>query len=226
MKELRESFYYEAIETKREQLMLSIAVSAEKNTILNGYDIESIVPHLDFVSIMSYDYHGSWDKKVGHNSPLRSRKNESEDDQRLTSDYSVRLFATLGVPLEKLILGIPFYGRTFTLKNENFTKFDDETLDNGVPGEYTREAGFLSLFEICKYLKDDNWTREWSIEHQVPYAYSGNQWIGYDDEDSITLKVKTIISMFELLFLSCFFFSLIDKICRKSLSGWCYDMDY
>lgn len=38
--------------------MLTIAVSAEKNTILNGYDIESIVPHLDFVSIMSC----KWDR--------------------------------------------------------------------------------------------------------------------------------------------------------------------
>ena len=170
-------------------MMLTIAVSAEKNTILNGYDIEGIVSHLDFVSIMSYDFHGSWDKKTGHNSPLRSRKDESEDDKRLSSDWSVRLFMTLGVPLEKLILGIPFYGRTFTLKSENMTNFDAETIDNGVPGEYTREAGFLSLFEICKYLKISNWTREWSNEHQVPYAFSGNQWIGYDDDESIILKV-------------------------------------
>jgi GH18 family chitinase len=170
--------------------MLSIAVSAEKNTILKGYDIENIVEHLDFVSIMSYDYHGSWDKKVGHNSPLRSRKEESDEDKKLSSDYSVRLLATLGVPLEKLILGIPFYGRTFTLKNESYTYFDAEAVDNGVAGEFTREAGFLSLFEICKYLKVSNWTREWSVESEVPYAYNGNQWIGYDDEDSITLKVN------------------------------------
>ncbi len=52
------------------------------------------------------------------------------------------------------------------------------------------KKGFLSYgFEICKYLKKDNWTRKWSKEHQVPFAYKSNQWVGYDDEASIKIKV-------------------------------------
>ena len=61
---------------------------------------------------------------------------------------------------------------------------------DGLAGEATRERGFLSYgFEICKYLKKDNWTRKWSKEHQVPFAYKSNQWVGYDDEASIKIKV-------------------------------------
>ncbi len=79
--------------------MLTIAVAAEKRTVLNGYDIVSIVDDVDFVNVMSYDYHGSWDNKAGFNSPLYSRH-----DQELTVDWSLRLFLSLGVPLEKLIV--------------------------------------------------------------------------------------------------------------------------
>ena len=91
-------------------------------------------------------------------------------------------------------MGIPYYGRSFTLKNKNNRLFNAETTGDGLPGENTRESGFLSYgFEICKYLKLDNWTRVWSRERQIPYAYKANQWVGYDDEESIQAKLDYVV---------------------------------
>lgn len=180
--------------TRQEQLLLSAAVAAEKHTILKAYDIPSIVPHLDFISIMSYDYHGSWDKKLGHNSPLYASYADSEEDRRLTIDYTVRLYLTLGVPPEKLIIGLAYYGRSFTTQSKSERSFGAQSVGDGKPGESTREAGFLSYgLEICKYVKKENWTRVWSKEHQVPYAYKDNQWVGYDDLESVKIKTKYIV---------------------------------
>ena len=131
LKDLRDAFYNEAMATRQEQLLLSAAVCAEQYTILKAYEIENIVQHLDFISIMSYDYHGSWDKKAGHNSPLYEAQFDSVDDKRLTVDWTVRLYLTLGVPAEKLIVGIPYYGRSFTLKNKNNYLFGAETTGDG-----------------------------------------------------------------------------------------------
>lgn len=195
MQDLREAFYYEAIQSKQEQLLLTTAVAQEKTTILNAYDVINIVPHLDFINVMSYDYHGSWDAKAGHNSPLYADRDGTDEDKKLTVDYTVRLFLTLGVPLEKLILGIPYYGRSFTLKNKKERRFGAKTIGSGKPGMSTREQGFLSYgFEICKYVKEEKWTRGWSKSQRVPYAYKENQWVGYDDEDSINIKVNYIIN--------------------------------
>lgn len=187
---MREAFYSEAITKRKEQLLLSAAVAAEKLTILRAYEIENISAHLDFISIMSYDYHGSWDKKLGHNSPLYASNLETNEDRNLNVDWTVRLYLTLGVPPEKLILGIPYYGRSFTMKHKHMFTFGAESTGDGEPGEASRESGFLSYgFEICKYIKKDNWTRGWSRDHQVPFAYKNNQWVGYDDEESIKIKV-------------------------------------
>ncbi len=58
--------------------------------------------------------------------------------------------------------------------------------------KYTKEAGFLSYYEICDKLKQ-GWTRSIHTEHQVPFAYFKDQWIGYDDIESLKLKAKYII---------------------------------
>lgn len=44
--------------------------------------------------------------------------------------------------------------------------------------------------KICKKIKSEGWKREWDDTQKVPYAYGGNQWVGYDDVKSIKLKVK------------------------------------
>lgn len=40
---------------------------------------------------------------------------------------------------------------------------------------------------------EGGWTTGWDDEQQVPYAYSGTTWLSYDNEESIALKVYTII---------------------------------
>jgi GH18 family chitinase len=54
--------------------------------------------------------------------------------------------------------------------------------------KYTNTSGMASYYEVCSLL-NSGWTRIYNEEQQVPYIYNGNQWIGYDDEQSLTQKV-------------------------------------
>ena len=51
-------------------LLLSAAVSPSKKIIDVGYDVASLARDLDWIAVMTYDYHGHWDKKTGHVSPF------------------------------------------------------------------------------------------------------------------------------------------------------------
>lgn len=49
---------------------MTAAVGAAQATINRAYDVPAINKALDFIHIMAYDYHGSWDGQIGHNAPL------------------------------------------------------------------------------------------------------------------------------------------------------------
>lgn len=55
---------------EQENLILAATLSGYEEVIEIAYDIPSLSRSLDFLSIMTYDYHGSWETKTGHVAPL------------------------------------------------------------------------------------------------------------------------------------------------------------
>ena len=189
VKELRLAIEGEAKSSKSGKLLLTAAVPASFEAIEAGYDVPEISKYLDFINVMTYDFHGQWEKEVGHNSPLYPLNSATGFQKRLTVDFSAKEWVRQGAPKEKLIIGMPVYGRTFTLVDKTQFDIGAPATGGGDPGRYTGEAGFLSYYEICDFLHKDNTTLVWDNEQQVPFAYRGDQWVGFDDERS--LKTKT-----------------------------------
>ena len=49
-----------------------------------SYDVPEISKYLDFINIMSYDFHGQWESVVGHNSPLLPLESATSYQRKLT----------------------------------------------------------------------------------------------------------------------------------------------
>lgn len=175
--------------------LLTAAVSAGKATIDTAYDVPKVAEILDFINVMAYDFHGAWETTTGLNAPLYSRPDESETDQRLNVNYSMHYWMELGARPEKLVLGMGTYGRSFTLKDPSDNGLGATALRGGERGPFTREPGTLGYNEICTDVKKGGWSVVWNDWHQTPYATKGDQWVGYDDERSIELKVAFLKSL-------------------------------
>ena len=60
----------EAMNAEEEKLILTAAVSPAANVVQKAYDVPELSKYLDYVSVMTYDYHGQWDKQTGHVAPM------------------------------------------------------------------------------------------------------------------------------------------------------------
>ncbi|XP_053499243.1 acidic mammalian chitinase isoform X1 [Ictalurus furcatus] len=185
-KELRQAYEAESNATGRPRLMVTAAVAAGKSTIDAGYEIAEIAKYLDFISVMTYDFHGTWESFTGHNSPLYQWSQETGDQIYLNTNYSMTYWKNQGAPVEKLRMGFATYGRTFQLSS-TASGLGAPTSGPASAGTYTREAGFWSYYEICSFLQGTS--IQWIQDQKVPYATKGGQWVGFDTTESFNTKV-------------------------------------
>ena len=148
LKELHEAFAFEAEETGNSKLLLSAAVPVGPDNVRGGYDVPMVSKYLDFINLMAYDFHGKWEKQAGHNAPLFPPSSDSEWRKQLSVSFAAKMWTRLGTPKEKLVIGMPTYGRSFTLSDPSQYIVNSPAKDGGKAGEYTREAGFLSYYEV------------------------------------------------------------------------------
>lgn len=82
--EFRAAAEDEAQRTNKPRLLITAAVPAGiSNT--GGYDLPNLANAFDFINVMTYDFHGSWESVTGHNSPLFNRTGETTYQQQLNT---------------------------------------------------------------------------------------------------------------------------------------------
>ncbi|MGH0171039.1 UNVERIFIED_CONTAM: hypothetical protein FKN15_060179 [Acipenser sinensis] len=187
LKELRSAFTKEAQDSSKPSFLISVAGSGEKAIIDNSYEVDKFPQYVDFISVMAYDLHGVWTMVTGHHSPLYAPADKPDSQE--TVEFGIKYWLALKAPASKLLLGFLTYGRCFTLADPAKNGMGATITGTGKPGNYTKEAGFWSYYEVCSELSAGA-TSLWLADQKVPFAFKDNQWIGYDDEKSFYWKVE------------------------------------
>uniref|UniRef100_UPI00358FAF62 acidic mammalian chitinase-like n=1 Tax=Myxine glutinosa TaxID=7769 RepID=UPI00358FAF62 len=180
LKTLRQSFDEESIQAGKSRLLLTIAGAAAPRNIDSAYEVDLIHGYLDFIAVMAYDLYETLTRTSHHSSLYPSA------GTTLNVRDVIAYWQSKGAPSQKLVVAIPGYGRTFTLSTTQ-TGLSAPAYGAGSAGPITGQSGSLAYYEICQFLAFGG-TRVRIDGEKAPYAYSGNQWVGYDDQQSVTEK--------------------------------------
>lgn len=187
VQELYTAFQLESIQSSKPRLMVTATVAAIVSTIDSAYEIPQLSQFLDYFLVMTYNLHDYKEGFTGENSPLY--KHPCDRNPFCNVDSIMNYWKTKGAASEKLIVGFPTYAQTFSLTDSSISGICAPTSSPGTRGPYTQESGILAYHEVCDFLSKGA-TQAWDDSQEVPYAYHDNQWVGYDDVRSFTIKAQ------------------------------------
>lgn len=153
---------------------------------LRGFKPAAMQDFVDWIGFMAYDLHGPWDTDVKTlGSVVRPQTDITEIDKNLKPLWFD------GVNPAKIVMGIAYYGRTYTLSNPSCGSMGCSFVPGlgGAAGSCTNSAGVLSNREIKRIIKDEGITPYFNTTAMVKYfTYQGSSWVGYDDAETYALK--------------------------------------
>ncbi|KAJ0749602.1 putative chitinase [Helianthus annuus] len=202
----------EAKSTSKPKLLLSAATYFKPEVTLDNvyrkYPVKSINKNLDWINAMCYDYHGSWDlTATGTLAAL------FDPHSNVSTSYGLQSWIKAKIHPEKLVMGLPLYGRTWKLKDPTLYGIGAPAIDVG-PGI----EGSMPYIEVQEFNAQNNANVVFDDATISYYSVAGSSWIGYDDVRSVKLKIEYA----RLLKIGGYFFWAVDgdqewKISRQGI---------
>jgi chitinase len=167
--------------------VLSTAIPASP-WFVQANDARAAAKIVDYLKIMTYDYYGPWSTTTGHNASLYNNPMDPAWGGWST-DQGLKGYFDDWIPMEKIMLGVAFYGRGWkgveAGPNKDtpglFMPYDKSSLPFNAEGA-------LAYSEIKELLKPGSgYTRYWDDVGKAPYLYNGDTMLSYTDEELIKL---------------------------------------
>lgn len=163
------------------KLFLTAAIGGFKRFTLNS-EMDKVAKYLNYVNLMTYDYfQDSLGVAVHHTNLYASKKYNPAYD---SADKAIKDFMAAGVPANKLVMGLAFYGRSSrvvdTLANGLGTKTDGKMRAGGFT--FLKDSLVTNVSKGFKYYRDN--------DAAAPYLFNPatRQFISYEDEWSVKNK--------------------------------------
>jgi chitinase len=162
-----------------DRYQLTIATGANEAYQQNT-EMDKAQRYLDFINIMTYDFHGSWTPTTGHHTNLYE---SPLDTSGLSSRKAVEYHLDAGVPAEKLVLGVAFYARGWS---------GVSPVQNGLYQPYESDIPSVSYSMLAENFIDKNgYIRHWDDDAKAPYLWNQTKRIFYTYDDEQSLRYKT-----------------------------------
>lgn len=162
--------------------LLTIAAGANQKYI-DHTDLKKAHQYLDFINVMCYDFYSGPFHQTGHHGNLYP-----SSDVKFVGNNGVSTITRLlkvGIPANKLILGIPFYGR-------KWEKVSPEK--NGLYQSAETANDIISSWKIAEEMQSGKFKKLYDNEAKASYLWNAEDrvFISYETPKEIKLKSEFI----------------------------------
>ncbi|CAH1776472.1 unnamed protein product [Owenia fusiformis] len=140
---------------------------------------------------MTYDMQPNGYIYTGHHSPLYANPLIGDASRDNNVNFSLSYWVANGADPQKLIVGMPTYGRTMELSFTEDHAVGACSNGRGESGPGTGEDGYISYNEVCALIEEGA-IEYWDPFQRAPFSIHvpSRRWMGYDNPRSLRLKVE------------------------------------
>ena len=173
------------LDAVRPGLELTVAVGAGIDKIRVTAP-EAYHPYVDAINVMAYDFHGGWENRTNFHSALFNGSGDPStgDARYYNANDAVQAFLGLGVPADKLVLGMASYGRGWT----NVGSGNNGLYQSGTTATGSLEPG-IERYAVLKSLP---WPRHVDASAKASWIYDGRTFWSFDDPATIADKMAYV----------------------------------
>jgi len=183
LKEMRARFNGLEKELHR-PLYVTVATGASSEFLAHT-EMDKVQEYVDSVNLMAYDYYEPpSDAITGNHAPLFT---DPADPKKVSGDSSVQEYEKAGVPADKIVLGVPFYGHMWgEVPADHHGLFQ--------PGKEIPHA-YAPYGDGPEAMLKNGFIRYWDPLASVPYLYNPDKkiFVSYEDTESLALKCKYVL---------------------------------
>lgn len=135
--------------------------------------------YVNFINLMAYDFSGPWSDTTGHQAQLFTPQRPHNHAATVSGHSAVAYMHSQGVPLRKILLGIPAYGRSFLGAD-------------GVGQRYSGHAGQGGTFDYNSLPRPG---AQELVDREVVAAYCVSEeggFVTYDNPETTQMKANFV----------------------------------
>ena len=147
--------------------------------VLDNIDVGRASTYLDMINLMTYDFSGPWVDSSGHQAQLFTPQHPHNHAAATSCHSAVSYMRARGVPPNKILLGIPAYGRSFLGVN-------------GIAQRATGSGGEDGVFEYHELPRPG--AQEY-VDMQIGAAYcigGDGGFVTYDNPQTVQMKAHYV----------------------------------
>lgn len=162
--------------------LLTIATGADQAYIDNT-DLGKAHEYLDFINVMCYDFYHGWHFQTGHHANLYASDKERFNGN--SGEQAIKRHVAAGVPIHKLIMGVPFYGRQWGKVVAGKDGLYQPAMTTGI---------IVPYWDIVKKIKSGDYKKMYDESAKASYLWNAKDsiFISWETPKEIKLKAAYI----------------------------------